>query len=469
MRWTTLILIGCYWCLVACDEGRESLRDTRYWIERTKKTPPSEFIEQLDDEDPLRRRRAIQSLVIVGPKTSAVVPALIGMLSDENAEVRRDAAASFASMAEAAAKAIAPLLARLSDPSTEVRGAVVFSLSRMAALHPGRLREPLITALRHKHTTMQVHAAFGLGQIGDDESLAALVDALGGETPTPVDVRRALAEAIAEQGERAVPFLELALEEPGRRLGAIETLARLGPLARPHAETIVAFLEPTSDFDLQRAISQLVAVTGVDPEIGLSRLRPLLASERQSVQIAAGKAVARLEGAALPMLREIIHGRGDELSGALRAVGEMTRRDAELEAGILALLSADDLPPDPKRRAVRALGKIAVHPDRVLGALLPWLQDEDARLRAGVASACGDLGPQGIGAVPLLVAVLRDDSDSGVRNCAADALGRTGRQADGTIHPMAKHVAVPALREQLAIEATPTTRSAIEKALESLQ
>ncbi|MEQ8764605.1 MAG: HEAT repeat domain-containing protein [Planctomycetota bacterium] len=465
-----LLIVGAvlYFVLpVVLNEDRESLHDINRWLQKTKDTPPEELIALLEHSDPAWRRRAIEGLAIVGPKTDAVVPALIFRLEDSEASVRKAAASSLASMADAAVpQAVDPLLNRRNDPDPEVRVAVYFALSKMVAREPVRLRDPLIDGLKYGTEAIRYHAAAGLGELTeDDQALAALVDALDRSSADG-----AIARAIHAHGPRAIDYLELALDEPDRRLGAIQALRSFGSEAARLGQRIVEYLEPTSAAQMQRAIADAVTETGgLERETALPRLLPLLGSELTSVQMSGAKAIASLGDEVVPGLRRILEQRGPRLPGALRCLAVLAPPDVEIARLVVEILRDPATEPRARVLAARALGKMGADLDATLGALSMLLgRSTEPNLLNAAAMACADLGPPAIGALPMLVGALKETESRAAKQSLLHAITEISRPVDGVVHPMARNLVVPVMRELRDKEAFEAQRPSIDRLIEEL-
>jgi HEAT repeat protein len=165
--------------------------------------------------------------------------------------------------------------------------------------------------------------------------------------------------------------------------------------------------------------------------------------------------IAREDPAALPVFLAALKEEDASVRAAAAGVLVQAIRTARglerkfLTRPGLAVASAGGLftPTRTKRaedtaRDGRAGAKILPPDEAVLPALLEALRDPEPIVRARVASALGDLGPEARDAVYPLVEALRDP-DSSVRNSAASALGQIGPAA---------RPAMPSLLEMLRDE-----------------
>ena len=92
------------------------------------------------------------------------------------------------------------------------------------------------------------------------------------------------------------------------------------------------------------------------------------------------------------------------------------------------------------------------------------LKDSDAEVRAAAATAVGNLGAEGVPAIPALIAQMQNDASKEARETAARALGRIGKSS-----PKERQAVSPALRQSAAKDADPVTRVVALGALAMLE
>lgn len=190
---------------------------------------------------------------------------------------------------------------------------------------------------------------------------------------------------------------QLRSRSAAQRFEAIQTLARLGPNAKPAAGELAKLL---SDQDL------------------LTRIE-------------AASALARIESENARTVQRAIQ----VLADALRAGDSRYRPAAETglaaigRPAVPALLAAlKDSNAEVRRSAASGLARIGPAAEEAVPGLLDALTDSNANVRASAARALGSIQADARNVVPSLVARLKDD-EAAVRMAAANALGRFGPAA----------------------------------------
>ena len=216
-----------------------ALKDARAVLPLTK---------ALRDSDRAVREAAVGALSLLG---SVSVPALAGCLTDPALQVQEAASAILASLADA--RVLAPLtqalgsrdwivrmhaakgLGRIGDPETvpalmpllqdKVKAVREEASSALAAIGVAAMAG-LIDALQHDDWLVRLHAVEALGKLKSPDSVEPLLRALFNERDSAIreDVVRALG---AIRDARAVDYLVTVMKEPGLRLLAVEALGQL--------------------------------------------------------------------------------------------------------------------------------------------------------------------------------------------------------------------------------------------------
>ncbi|MCS6290554.1 MAG: HEAT repeat domain-containing protein [Nitrospira sp.] len=215
----------------------------------------------LRDTDRAVREAAIGALSALG---SASVPALAGCLADSALQVQEAASAILASIADA--RVFRPLvealgsrdwivrmhaakgLGRIGDPEAvnvlmpllqdKVKAVREEASSALAAIGAAAVLG-LIQALEHDDWLVRLHAVEALGKLKSPDSVDPLLRALFNERDSAIreDVVRALG---AIRDARAVDYLVTVMKEPGLRLLAVEALGQIGdPRAVPLLRRVV--------------------------------------------------------------------------------------------------------------------------------------------------------------------------------------------------------------------------------------
>ena len=89
--------------------------------------------EMLSEPNKEVRRRAIGTLVGMGPKAGAAVPAVVQALEDSESSIRQMAALTLGQIGSAAGEVVPALTTALKDPDPPVRGAAAQSLGNLRA------------------------------------------------------------------------------------------------------------------------------------------------------------------------------------------------------------------------------------------------------------------------------------------------------------------------------------------------
>ena len=235
-----------------------------------------------------------------------------------------------------------------------------------------------------------------------------LIKALGYQKNA--DIRRAAAAALGKIGDAsAVRPLIAALNDSDNdaRQAAGEALVAIGP---PAVEPLVSALEDwRADADMHIAAAWTLGQTGDSRAV-----EPLVAAlhdRDKDVRQAAAEALVEIGQPAVEPLVAALHDRDKDVRRA--AAEAMQKLAVPVDDGTLAWYA---VALENWTWAVH-LGAAAVEP------LISALQDSDEGVRQAAAEALGQIGDAR--AVEPLVAALKD-SDEGVRQAAAEGLGQIG-------------------------------------------
>ena len=408
----------------------------------------------------------VDSLEVANEAHGARVAALIGRLPDgpsrlrealasTSVDVRVHAALGFAALGKDRAGAVlAALGAAASGGNARVRAAVAKAVAAIDP-RPERSLPPLAIdgfeqrvlaeddLARHKdalsacgvgglaprladaRAVVRANTALGLGMVGCDAP--GVADALAVcLRDDAAEVRTCAARALARLGEPAIAACAHDVVRTLRGADAVLS-AQLVAMIRAHGHpaigaALVRALDTTDDHHA-RQICELVCArpTAVD----------LLceAFERPGAQANAARGFAML---------------GKDKLGKGRALLERARTASEARVRELAratLLAIDGLPAAPAVPAIAGFETALLEKSAFagtgaldLGALLAFLNDARAVVRANAATAVGTLGPAAAGYAIAIAALLRDD-DNRVRVAAAQALDQLGDDAVVTAAP----------------------------------
>ena len=132
--------------------------------------PVSEHIAALQDKDWAIREEA--ATILGGLKDPRAVCPLVSILRDRDRSVREAAIGALTSIGEPSVTAVGACLA---DPELSVQEA---ASAVLASIADGRVRDPLIRALRSHDWIVRMHAAKALGRIQEPDSVPALIPLL---------------------------------------------------------------------------------------------------------------------------------------------------------------------------------------------------------------------------------------------------------------------------------------------------
>ena len=349
----------------------------------------SEQIAALSDEDWAIREEAATLLGTL--KDARAVTPLTRALHDEDRAVREAAIGALSAIGPASVPALAGCLA---DPALQVQEA---ASAILASLADGRVFTPLVDALSSRDWIVRMHAAKGLGPIGDPEAVAALMPLLQDRVKA---VREEASSALAAIGSAAVAGLIDALQHDDWlvRLHAVEALGKLkspdsvDPLLR------ALFNERDSAIreDVVRALGAIRDARAVDYLVTLMK--------EPELRLLAVEALGYIgERRAVPLLRRIVEG------APLGEPSDSVIPCAEGWTDEMAIMGM----------AARALGMIG---DGVaIPSLLVALRNTITRSEA--AAALTRFGPA---VIPSLLPMLAKDQDENVRYHVRETLTAVG-------------------------------------------
>ena len=475
------------------------------------------------EEDEFVRREIVSALGTDVCGTDKSLPSMLKSLHDPSVEVRQ--AAAWESGTFSNALIVDPLIQTLKDPDWHVRAAAAHSVGGQWVKGNPDIINALVDALENdKFSLVRDRAADGLIAVADtdDKVVTALVHAIGSEERS---VRfHAMQAIIAAKASRALPLLAEIRHhtDPDVREIIMDIFGQIGGLNQ-----ISMIVEATSDVESQvqtAAVHRLKNRGGMpalmarleakDPhvraaaarafgdmgdKVAVPKLLPLLRDDNGYVRSAAAEALGKLgdrtsiepliqilNGSQLPNTNEIglVIGNQNKFNATLELTATQTKIRAVEALGVLRADEAVDSliqfglkDKDPLLRAASAytLGRTrdprAVDP--LLDVVRPYYManipaasgiiiydgqgkmpdeqrrsfEKEARVRASVAWALGQI------ADPKASEILQkamDDANSLVRDAAIEAMARILEKQE---------------RDQLAAEATNTTKAATEKKL----
>ncbi|GMV50346.1 MAG: hypothetical protein NBKEAIPA_00336 [Nitrospirae bacterium] len=349
----------------------------------------SEQIAALSDEDWAIREEAAALLgSLKDPR--AVLP-LTRALHDTDRAVRDAAIGALASIGEPSMMALATCL---TDPALHVQEA---ASAVLATLADSRVFVPLVEALGSRDWIVRMHAAKGLGRIGDPSAVSALMPLLQDKVKA---VREEAAAALAALGTAAVAALIDALqhEEWLVRLHAIEALGKLkSPEAvEPLLRTLFNDRDSAVREDVVRALGAIGDARAVDYLV--------LIMKEPSLRLYAVEALGHIgDPRAVPILRLIVEGAPQ---------GEPSRPTAACADGWTDEMATMGM-------AARALGMIA--DADAIPSLLVALRNTVTRAEA--AASLAKFGPS---VIPSLLSMLSAERDENIRYHVRETLTAVG-------------------------------------------
>ena len=252
------------------------------------------------------------------------------------------------------------------------------------------------------------NAIGAIGGIGPaaSEAIPALIDALdskkvrGGRAAVRIQSAMRVSLALASVGPAAIPALQIALEskDAEQRAGAARALGAMGPAAGIAAPALTKNLADGSEAARQDAVDAL-------GQIG--------APARPAILVALGDADAKRR------------------AGAALALAQLGAAAKDAAAALIPILEKEK---DPAARIaqITALPKTGPDPARAVPLLVAAATDADVAIRHAGANALAGARTLHPDAVKALSALLKN-SDPGLRQRAAHALGRLGPDATGAL------------------------------------
>jgi HEAT repeat protein len=348
-------------------------------------------------------------------RAGAALPALSAATSGGNARVRSAVAKAVAAIDGRADRSLPPLAIDGFEQRVLAEADLAKHKDALAAAGVAGLAPRLADA----RAAVRANTALGLSLVAGDAPgvTAALAVCLRDDA---AEVRMSAARALARLGEPAIVARAHDLVRALRRADAALT-AQLVAMIRAQSDAaidaaLVRALDTTEDHHA-RQICELVRARPAAVDLLCE------AFERPGAQANAARGFAMLGKAKL--------GKGRALLERARTASEARVRDLA-HATLLAIDGPPVAPAAPAiagfetelldKRAFAGAGALD------LGALLAFLNDGRAVVRANAATAVGSLGPAAADHAIAIAALLRDDDDR-VRIAAAQALDQLGDDA----------------------------------------
>ena len=441
------------------------------------------LIDALKDQDIVVRSRAATALRVIGPKAKKAAPALIAALEDHEPTVRFQAAYALSSVGEGGSnRHVDVILEALQHDGAILdflpHGGPVSALNR---LRPADLNQPkvvaavpilikhgadstinklgrsaipgLLDALKAKDISVRIHVATLLAKVGEAKAaVPALVDPLKTQD---LSERLTLVAALGDLGaeaDAAVPILiELLKKEELIGFGEpIKALGKIGPGAKDAVPTLLATSKHKTSYVRYYAFVALGGIRIHTPEVLAVLVAGLGDPEdfqdgvfgpNVSVQSGALDALVQIGKPTVPALAgALTHPNKAIRSGAAVALGKIGP-----EAKVSSLALQRSLKDEDAEVRVSAAGAL-VRIDRttiptVMPVLLETLKEKDWRLRCGTVSLLGELGEEGVNAIPALEALLKEKQTMPyeVERCVLQSLRKIGKAAVPALADALRH------------------------------
>ncbi len=352
----------------------------------------SEQIAALSDEDWAIREEAATLLGAL--KDARAVLPLTNALRDTDRAVREAAVGALSSLGSVSVPALAGCL---TDPALQVQEA---ASAILASLADARVLAPLMQALGSRDWIVRMHAAKGLGRIGDPDAVPALMPLLQDKVKA---VREEASSALAAIGVAAMAGLIEALQHDDWlvRLHAVEALGKLKSpdSVEPLLRTLFNERDSAIREDVVRALGVIRDGRAVDYLVAVMK--------EPGLRLLAVEALGHIgDRRVVPILRRVVEGvpLGEPRSSATPCAEGWTDEMATMGM------------------AARALGMIA---DAVaIPSLIVALRNTITRSEA--ATALTKFGPA---VIPSLLPMLANEQDENIRYHVRETLTAVGWRA----------------------------------------
>jgi predicted Zn finger-like uncharacterized protein len=385
------------------------------------------LVKLLGDRNDLVKQFARGALTKIGPPAKGDVGVLVGLLADPAPEVRQYAAETLGVMGADARPAAGALATAVQDKDPRVREQALRTLAKLGPPVHDKVMQGLTDALKDPERNVRSAAGevlgLDLGLTGAD--LPFLTDALKHED---VDVRAGAARALGKVGPDAKsavkPLVALLKEnDRGLRKAALEGLAGIGSDSKEALPEVEKALKE-ADKDLRRAAVDVVGKLGPDAKDAVPLVVPLLRESDVEVRRAAIVALGRVGPAAgkdaTAGLAEQL-GDLDNRTYAMTALAAVKPSDKDAKPAVTRLVALlEDKNKDVMARAAQTLG--AIGKPAVPDLVKALKGSADANVRAAVATALGEVGPDAKDALQILLVYSQQDTEQSVRDAASKAV-----------------------------------------------
>ncbi len=387
------------------------------------------LLEAMSDDDPLVRAAVAGALGKVSGGHPEAKRLLVEALDDQNRDVRLSAAAGLAHLGDGAADMVPKLIGMLSDKDAMIRAKTASALGGFG----GSASEDIITAL--------------VAMFADTDDYA----------------RESAAISLGRIGGIAMPYLISALDNPAfdykfNALRAIDLAVRIEAASEAFPDVDPASVE---DDILSFVYSNDTPVIPLGDTAFIGTAIPAiiasLGDKRPEIRLVAKEITIRVApGMLAPRLIELLRDNYARID-AVRTLREIEPFPQDAAPAIIQVLEESNIANTPLTDAgvefvTECIFTLVTHADveDISGILASALESPVTELRNFGAFIVGEAGAQAAPAVPLLAALLNDESPD-VRYNAALALGKIG--------PVALQ-AIPALHEVSADDVNAQVRDA---------
>jgi HEAT repeat protein len=209
----------------------------------------------LKDSEALVKQKAAASLAQLGSLAKDAVLDLSGVLKDASPDVRAEAAAALGKIGTDAKPAVSALGASLiKDHNRQVKLKILEALGSIGTDASSAV--PQITkALKERDKDIKDRAIAALGEIGGKEAIRSLVEQFEAR-----ELRPTAEDALVKIGKPALNEINKALQNKSAdiRLGAVETLAKMGPDAPNALATLMAMSVRERDARVVQALKKTI-------------------------------------------------------------------------------------------------------------------------------------------------------------------------------------------------------------------
>jgi len=468
--------------------------ETQIQVERTKVTISKEpsftgkvlsaWVEDLKNEDPQIRQKALTALAMIGPLAKPAKPVLEQLLKDEDPTIRLKSAVTLWKVDRHSPAVVPALCGFLKDMDGKIRVQALQSLGQMGP-DAGEAAPLLIDLVKDKDEGVRTQASQALMAIGR----YAVPTMIKGLKHPDKAVRRQSAEMLGKIGylaDDAVPFLKEALQDEDK-LTRFKAAAALWKIQGDIDFVLPLWLDGIKDADSsvrKEILDTVLFQVQPRPRAALPIFHAGLKEEDLLLQVKAAECiwdVTRTPENVLPVLLEALKtgpepawGTAVQLAGrmgaqaraAIPTLVDLLVRPGRLSTAIVHSLAQMGPPVIP---AITALFKennpqIDILAGQLLGqmgkeAVAPLLNElpkATAKRRAVILTALGQMGPEAKEALPALLEELKADKSESNR-LAIVALGHIGAEAKA---------AVPLLLEKVQGSDAPLRTEAIRAMME---